>query len=174
MQQKEKLFRKKKVPDCFISKRLQKKFCFKWINDCDAKQVLQIRNAEHVLQNMRSNIPISIQKHKEFVLNYEKIERIDFIICDTEANCLVGCINIAKTKYGLELGKYIGNVNYLGAGLAVEISNCFLNFLDSELVGKFKLCAVTKKNNFKNINLNFQLGFKIKHEVEDFFWIMER
>ena len=49
----------------------------------------------------------------------------------------------------------------------------FLRFLKENVSEIKTICAVTKTDNIKNLNLNFKLGFKIMHRVDDDYWLME-
>jgi hypothetical protein len=53
------------------------------------------------------------------------------------------------------------------------MSLSFITFVKKNLNEINKICAVTKIDNFKNITLNFKLGFKIILRVEEDFWLME-
>ena len=49
----------------------------------------------------------------------------------------------------------------------------FLTYIDENVNEIRKIRAVTKITNYKNINLNFKLGFQIIESVENDYWLME-
>tara|TARA_B100000579_G_scaffold437201_1_gene465612 strand:- start:2259 stop:2804 length:546 start_codon:yes stop_codon:yes gene_type:complete len=151
------------VPNSFISKDKQT-FYFKWIMRCDSKKLLEIRNSRYVRIMMNDTKPISIKEHNNFLLNYSDLPRIDFIICDKKYNQLIGSVNLNLTELGLEIGKYIGDKNFLGIGIAKQAMIQFLEYLQLY----FPQCSFfskTKKENIVNIALNEKLGFKFYKKI---------
>jgi RimJ/RimL family protein N-acetyltransferase len=148
------------------------KFIFKWINCVPDEKLLKIRNAPNVLKNMRNTHPISLESHQEFVGNYHSIPRLDFICIHDSSGDVVGGLNIVNTVHGYEIGKYIGNDKYLQSGIAYPMSRSFISFIQDRVQEVAKINAVTKITNYKNINLNFKLGFKIIKLVDDHYWLM--
>ena len=160
------------VPDNFVT-NLNQTYEWIWLPHSDPKQLIPIRNAEHVLLNMRSTSPITMENHLDFLDRYDSFQRIDFVLVDKDSKQYVGGMNISKTSHGFEIGKYIGHTAYLGKGIAKQMSLSFLTYVKNNLNEISKIHAVTKIDNFKNINLNFKLGFKIIGRVEKDFWLME-
>jgi RimJ/RimL family protein N-acetyltransferase len=144
-----------------------------WLPEADIKKTLSLRNAEHVLQATRTSLPISQQQHEEFIERYNSLERIDFLCLHENTGEYIGGVNLSMTQYGYEIGKYIGNANYLGKGIAFLMSKTFIDFLKINC-GKINIIkSVTKTTNLKNIQLNEKLGFKIKHLIGTEYYLME-
>jgi RimJ/RimL family protein N-acetyltransferase len=161
-----------KVPSDFISPSGDT-FKWLWLPSCDDKRLLDMRNSEHVLGNMRNNLPITEEAHLTFLQKYDSLQRLDFVLQHHESGEYVGGINISLTYHGFEIGKYIGNEKFLGQRLAFPMSNLFIDFIKENVKEIEKIRAVTKLKNYKNINLNFKLGFKIIKLVEEDCWLME-
>ena len=53
------------VPDNFVTS-LNETYEWIWLPYSDANQLIPIRNAEHVLLNMRSALPINMKDHLNF------------------------------------------------------------------------------------------------------------
>ena len=171
---KSKLMRENIVPDSFITSP-NETYEWIWLPDTDAKQLISIRNTEHVLANMRNTSPITMEAHLNFLRKYNLHKRIDLVLVNKDTGQYVGGMNISLTSHGhgFELAKYIGNPDYLGKGIAYQMSLSFIRFVRENLSEITKICAVTKIDNFKNINLNFKLGFRIVRRVEEDYWLME-
>jgi RimJ/RimL family protein N-acetyltransferase len=167
-----KLMGDNKVPDNFITK-LGENFEWIWLPSSDVKQFLVMRNAEHLLLNFRNNLPITMEMHLNYLQKYELLQRIDFVLLDKKNKQYVGVMNFSLTSHGFEIGKYIGNVEYLGRGIAYPMSMSFINFVKENFSGIPKIRCVTRMDNYKNINLNFKLGFRIIQLVEENYWLME-
>ena len=160
------------VPDSFVTS-LNETYEWIWLPYSDANQLIPIRNAEHVLLNMRSTLPITMNDHLNFLERYNSFQRIDFVLVDKDSRQYVGGMNISQTSHGFEIGKYIGNSAYLGKRITYQMSLSFIAFVKKNLKEINKIRAVTKIDNFKNINLNFKLGFRIIRRVEEDYWLME-
>jgi len=147
-------------------------FIFIWLPTANDSKLLEIRNAEHVLKEIKNSLPIALDTHKRFKINYPLIDRLDFICLHELSGDYIGGINIAKTRHGYEMGKYIGNQKYLGLGLAYSMSCSFIEYIKVNIGHLEEIKAVTKITNIKNINLNFKLGFRIVKLVDDNYWLM--
>jgi len=169
---KSRLILDKKVPNDFIS-HSGDAYKWLWLPSSDVKHLLDVRNSEHVLSNMRNTSPITEEAHLAFLQKYDSLQRLDFILQHHGSGEYVGGMNISLTSHGFEIGKYIGNEKFLGKGLAFLMSNCFIDFIKENVKEIEKIIAVTKLNNYKNINLNFKLGFKIIKLVEEDYWLMD-
>ncbi len=167
-----KLMAVNKIPDSFIT-NLGHEYEWIWLTSSDVNQLLNLRNAEHVLSNMRNTSPISEVEHLDFLKKYNTLQRVDFILLDKENGQYVGGMNISLATYGFEIGKYIGNKDYLGQGIAYPMSRSFLHFVKECISDIGKIRAVTRMDNYKNINLNFKLNFKIIQLVDRNYWLME-
>ena len=161
-----------KVPDSFITSS-DETYDWIWLPSSDAKQLIALRNAEHVLSNMRNTLPITLEEHLNFLQKYKSLQRVDFVLVNRDKEQYVGGMNISLNTYGFEIGKYIGHKNYLGKGIAYPMSLNFIRFVQEHLSEIAKIRAVTRIDNFKNINLNFKLGFRIIQRVEEDYWLME-
>ncbi len=160
-------------PNDFKSKN-GKTFTFKWIDQVSTEELLAIRNSSNVIKNMRNENSITFKEHEAFLEAYGTLERIDFLCIEQPTNNLAGGICITKTPLGYELGKYIGNADYLGKGIAYPMTKSFLNFVDENITEIESIKAATKITNYININLNFKLGFKIEKCVDNEYWLMKR
>lgn len=160
------------VPDSFVT-NLNENYEWIWLPYSDANQLIPIRNAEHVLLNMRGATPITMKDHLNFLERYNSFQRIDFVLVDKDRGQYVGGMNISLTSHGFEIGKYIGDSDYLEKGIAYQMSLSFIAFVRNNLSEITKIRAVTRIDNSKNINLNFKLGFRIIRRVEENYWLME-
>ena len=122
---------------------------------------------------MRNNSPISMETHLKFLQTYMSLQRIDFVLVNKDTDQYVGGIGISLTGHGFEIGKYIGNLDYIGKGIAYPMSRNFIRYINDNLSEVKNIRAVTRLDNAKNINLNFKLGFKIIKRVENDYWLME-
>jgi len=149
-------------------------FGFAWIQHVPIRTVLGLRNARHVLENTYNNTPISVDEHATFIANYDELERADFICRDEQTSEWIGGFSFVKTSRGLEIGNYIGNTKYLGRGFAFPIMGSLICYIGKYFGNETPLVSITKMENFKNINLNFKLGFTISRQLDDQFWLMTR
>ena len=161
-----------KVPPSFVTNSDQE-YEWIWLTSSEVKQLLIMRNAEHVLSNMRNTSPITKEAHLDFLQKYDTLQRVDFILQNKDNGQYVGGMNISLTSHGFEIGKYIGNADYLGRGLAYPMSMSFIRFVKENISEITKIRAVTRLDNYKNINLNFKLDFKIIQLIEKNYWLME-
>ena len=159
------------VPDYFLTKS-NKNYEWIWLPNSNPNQLLAIRNADHVLLNMRGTSPISMNTHIKFLEVYELLPRIDFILVDKDNGQYVGGINLSLTRYGFEVGQYIGNSAYLGKGVGFQMSRSFITYVKENFEDIKKIYAVTRRENFKYINLNIKLGFKTIRPVESYYLLM--
>ena len=90
------------VPDSFVTS-LNETYEWIWLPYSDAKQLISIRNEEHVLLNMRSTLPITINNHLNFLERYNSFQRIDFVLVDKDSRQYVGGMNISQTSHGFEI-----------------------------------------------------------------------
>lgn len=169
---KNELIKKNIVPKKFKIKK--DTFFFKWISDCSIKDVLNIRNQPNVLNFFVNDKPISLKEHNQFLMNYDSLDRIDFIIVQEITHKLVGSVYLTKTKIGMEIGKYIGNKDFLGQGIAKKFTNEFILFIIKYFSEINAVFSKTKFNNKKNINLNYSLGFKDQGMNTKGFLIMKK
>lgn len=125
---KSRLITNNKVPDDFVSSSGDA-FKWLWLPSSNNKQLLKIRNAEHVLNNMRNTQPITEETHIKFLKKYDLLQRIDFILQHQDSGEYVGAVYISLSNHGYQIGKYIGNKSFLGKGLAILMSNFFIEFI---------------------------------------------
>ena len=159
------------VPEAF-GMGLNDMYSWIWLPSADPRQVLEMRNAKHVRSNMRNSAFIAMETHSEFLEEYASLPRIDFVLINKEFGHYIGGMNICLTNNGFEIGKYIGNESYLGKGLSYGMAKSFLEFFKRNFSGIESVYAITKIENFPNINLNFKLGFKIIQRVNIDYWLM--
>jgi UDP-2,4-diacetamido-2,4,6-trideoxy-beta-L-altropyranose hydrolase len=134
-------------------------FVFAWIDRCDADRVLALRNQAHVTSQMRTRTAITPTDHSRFLENYNRMDRYDFVLVDSETDRYVGTFYITGVASSPELGKYIGDGAYLGKGIARQATARLLEFCRA-VTGLDQLTAVTRADNVRNIALNTALGFK--------------
>lgn len=172
LERKKKLILLNNVPSSFIKK--DNKYLFRWINHCKENEVLKIRNSFNVVKNLKESKQITAKDHSIFIKNYLSLKRIDFMIEDSKKEILLGGVNLNKTDFGYELGKYIGDENYLGKGIAKKAVSNFLVYIDNSFKEVSKIYAKTRKDNLVNIHINETLGFKISKTLNDDFILMKR
>ena len=125
----------------------------------DTKKIIKWRNDTEIKRWMNNQESISKSSHLEWFNNRKK--RFDFIIEEKTNKTSIGTVNIKlKSNSEAELGKLIGETDFLGKGYAKESFKLLINFAFDKLLLS-RLFVITKKNNKKNINLNSKLGFKI-------------
>ncbi len=132
-------------------------FVFAWIDRCDPARVLALRNQPHVTSQMRTRTVIPAEDHARFLERYAQLDRYDFVLIDTTNGCYVGAFYITGVCTVPELGKYIGEVSYLGAGIGRRATRHLLEFC--RRTGIQELTSVTRADNGRNIALNTSLGF---------------
>jgi len=137
-----------------------KTYSFKSIIECSPELVLSVRNAKHVLKFMADKHEISLSEHIEFLDSYSNLPRLDYMII-SENSEIVGGVNIVLTRERLEIGKYIGNPNYLRKGIAKLSILSLINFINEFLPEDSEIFARTMANNYVNIALNEKIGFKV-------------
>lgn len=169
---KSRLILNQKVPNNFNSPSGDQ-YNWIWLPFSDAKRFIKIRNAEHVKKNMYNTTLITKKMHLRFLKKYNYLQRIDFVLQHEASGEYIGGMNISLTNYGFEIGKYIGNKKFLGKGLSYLMSISFINYIRKNIKQINKITAITKLANYKNINLNFKLGFKIIRLVKKKYWLME-
>ncbi len=173
LEKKEILLAKNETPGSFNSKD---GLClsFSWITNCRASDVLDIRNAKHVLSNLGNQKAITLEDHLKFILKYHKENRLDFIIKENLENHYIGGVSLVKTNYGWEIGKYIGNKSYEKRGIAKRATVSFIMFIKEEFKFISRIYSKTKFNNFTNIKLNEILGFKKERVLDEEFILMKK
>jgi UDP-2,4-diacetamido-2,4,6-trideoxy-beta-L-altropyranose hydrolase len=149
------------------------RFVFAWIDRCDSGRVLALRNQPHVRGQMRTQTAISADAHALFFAHYRELDRYDFVLVDTENDRYVGVFYVTGLATSPELGKYIGDVSYLGQGIARAATASLLEFCRSS-AGLDHLRAVTRVDNAGNIALNTSLGFTPAGPPLDDYLVMER
>lgn len=133
-------------------------FRFAWIDRCDAERVRALRNRPHVTRQMRSSAVISAEEHAAFLAGYGRRDRYDFILIDTALDRYVGAFYVTQLNAAAEVGKYVGDTDYLHRGVARRAMEALLAFC-RERAGIRRLHAVTREDNTRNIALNTALGF---------------
>lgn len=147
-------------------------YSLNWIINCNADKVLKLRNSLHVLTNLSNKEIISKNDHLLFINNYKDLCRIDFIIKNNIKDKFVGGVNLVLTRYGWEIGKYIGDKNYEGKGIAKRSTLSIIDFFKKEFPYFDEIYAKTKETNKINIKINESLGFKITKSLSDEFVLM--
>ena len=160
------------VPDLFFSNDYIE-FCFEWIVFQPTKELLSIRNSPHVLTNMLNKKPISIKQHKGFLEKYNDLPRLDFIIKDCKTKSIIGSLNANRIDDRIEIGKYIGNLNYLRKGIAKNGMIKFLDYFSNYFSYKY-IYSKTKNKNIVNIKLNEKLGFNYFKDLDSNYILMRK
>ena len=141
-------------------------FFFCWIGNVNTNEYLINRNKIRIRKNLKSKKKISILDHNNFIKNYNKLFRIDFVILSKKKK-IIGGVNLKKTNFGYEIGKFISNERYLNKGIAKKATFIFILYIKKFFSIK-KIFSYTNKNNLRNIILNLKLGFKIIRLKENF------
>ena len=134
-------------------------FFFCWITNVNTSEYLINRNKIRIRKNLKSTNTISILQHNNFIKNYKKLHRIDFVIVN-EKKKIIGGVNLKKTIFGYEIGKFISHKKYLNKGIAKKAVIIFILYIKKFFNIK-TIFSYTNKNNLRNIILNLKLGFEI-------------
>ncbi len=133
------------------------------LKEKDTSSILKWRNDIDIRKWMINQDIISRESHLNWFKS--KRNRFDFIIEEKVTNKPIGTLNLKlKSNSEAELGKLIGEKQFLGKGYAKESFKLLVSFAFRNLYLK-KLFIHTKVNNEKNIMLNKKLGFKIEKEL---------
>jgi UDP-2,4-diacetamido-2,4,6-trideoxy-beta-L-altropyranose hydrolase len=135
-------------------------FAFAWIDRCREADVLSMRNAPHVLAQMRSRDPVSADSHARFLAAYSEADRYDFVLLEGASGRYAGTFYVTGLRSAPALGKYIGDPAYLGKGLARRATARLIEFCRLR-AGLQRLTAETRQDNARNIALNAALGFEL-------------
>jgi UDP-2,4-diacetamido-2,4,6-trideoxy-beta-L-altropyranose hydrolase len=133
-------------------------FSFAWIDRCSTDGVLALRNMPHVTAQMKSQGAIDKADHCRFIEEYQQRDRYDFMLIDNSRGRYVGAFYITNVGSSPEIGKYIGDADYLGKGVAHKAMQSLLDFCRSS-TGLRRLSSMTRRDNARNIALNTRLGF---------------
>ena len=134
-------------------------FRFAWIDRCREDEVLALRNQPHVTAQMRSQHAITAEDHRSFLGHYPQQDRYDFVLIDASRDRYVGVFYVTHLRSSPEIGKYIGDSDYLGSGVASRATRSLLEFCRLR-TGLRRLGAITRRDNQRNIALNEKLGFR--------------
>jgi len=145
-----------------------------WITNCRASDVLNIRNADHVLRSLGNQEKITLENHSKFIMQYSQDNRLDFIIKENIHNNYIGGVNLVKTNIGWEIGKYIGNKNFEKRGIAKRATQSFIRFISEEFKFISRIYSKTKIKNINNIKLNEILGFRKERVLDEEFILMKK
>ena len=134
-------------------------FTFAWIDRCRVDDVLVLRNMPHVTAQMRSRDTITNVDHRTFLDEYHQLDRYDFILIDHSRDRQVGGFYITNVGSSPQIGKYIGDPDYLGKGIAYKAMRSILDYCRAK-AGLRHLVSMTRSDNVRNIALNARLGFR--------------
>jgi RimJ/RimL family protein N-acetyltransferase len=121
--------------------------------------ILRWRNDATVVGSFRSAAGLTRDAHERFLADYEGRGRVDLVLVDDTTNTPVGVFYL--TGLGTcrpEIGKYVGEMQYRGRGIAKRATRALIAFA-FEWLGLNELYAVTRVDNERNIFLNEALGF---------------
>ncbi|RPG99780.1 MAG: N-acetyltransferase [Candidatus Pelagibacter sp. TMED118] len=162
---KEKILYKKITPKPF------KNFRFINFSQINHKSFYKLISSARIRKNLKTNYNITYEKHLSYVKNYKNKKIIDFILICKNTKKIIGLFSIKKTIIGYEIGKSILNKKFLGKGIAkkgtIRLIDFFFNYFKKKTI-----YAVTSTQNYKNINLNNKLGFKIS-DIRKKYYIMK-
>tara|TARA_B100000575_G_C22712679_1_gene429438 strand:+ start:153 stop:611 length:459 start_codon:yes stop_codon:yes gene_type:complete len=145
----------------------------------DTKTIVKWRNSIMIKDFSYDNKVISIDDHKKWYKSTRKY-RYDYIFCDIENQVPIGCMSYKISKYlkkgvlnKIEMGKYIGEEDYLGRGFAQEATKKWLE-IGHDYFKFNKIFVVTNKKNKVNIHINKKLGFRFVSfaEIKDPEWVI--
>ena len=136
----------------------------------DIEQVRLWRNAPEIAGNMEYTSHITAQQQLAW---FEQLK--------LKTNCHFVIINVLGKRIGLahlsdvnqieksaQVGLFIGELNYVGTGVAVAASTCLLQFAFDKLALGV-LYAKVKNENKIAINYNAFLGFEFDQKINDYF-----
>ena len=166
------LIENNKVPTNFKDKG-NEEYSFFWILDCQTEEVLKIRNNKNVIKNLIEKKEISKSNHELFIKNYFKLFRIDFIIKNKKDN-YVGGVNIVNRNNIWQIGKYIGNNQFLNKGIAKQMTINFINFFQINFPENKEIYSITKSSNKINIIVNQKIGYEIDSKINSEFVLMKK
>ena len=121
--------------------------------------ILRWRNDNAVVGSFRTAAGLTRDEHERFLADYESKCRVDLVLVDDTTNTPVGVFYL--TGLGTrrpEIGKYVGEMQYRGRGIARRATRALIAFA-FEWLGLHELYAVTRVDNERNILLNEALGF---------------
>lgn len=148
-------------------------FVFRWIGKCRAEDVLAVRNAPHVVAQMADPREIGVEEHAAFLLGYDKLDRMDFILFHQKTDAPVGGFSLVVGEYGVEIGKYVGNRDFAGAGIGFKATRQLLAYCD-QVLHLDEVFSRTRRTNEANIHVNKKLGFGESQLQNDDFLVMEK
>ena len=172
LKKKQLLLSKNNIPENVRSKDNQI-FSFEWITNCSSDLILKLRNAENVIEYLEKNKKITKETHLEFIDKYSNLMRLDFIIINNISE-YIGAVNIVFKENRWEIGKYIGNSNYHGKGIAKNSTISMINYFKKYFPFYNELYARTREDNKINIELNKRIGFTIYKHVANNYILMKK
>lgn len=136
----------------------------------DIEQVRLWRNAPEIAGNMEYTSYITEQQQLAW---FEQLK--------LKTNCHFFIINVFDKPIGLahlseinlvlksaQVGLFIGELNYVGTGVALAASTCLLHFAFDKLALDVLFAKVKNQNNVA-INYNAFLGFELDKKINDYF-----
>ena len=166
------LIENNKVPPNFKDK-VNEEYSFFWISDCQTEEVLKIRNNKNVIKNLIEKKEISKANHEVFIKNYFNLFRIDFIIKNTNDN-YIGGVNIVNKNNIWQIGKYIGNDEFLNKGIAKQMTINLIEFFKINFPDNKEIYSITKSSNKINIIVNQKIGFELDSKINSDFVLMKK
>ena len=134
------------------------------MEDRDAACIVRWRNDPDIKKWFFNQMLLTVENHLNWFHSEEKQRRYDYIICDAVNGKQIGTVNFSNIADNeAEIGKLIGEKDYVGKGYAKEASYLWLYF-GFHILGFSKVMAKTMRDNIGNIKLNEKLGFFIERE----------
>lgn len=134
------------------------------MEDKDVAYKVRWVNDEEIRNSLISDY-ISEMGTKQWLLNNAlSITRKDFFICLRKNNTPIGFSSLKNIDYvnsKAEMTICIGEKDYWGKGFAIEARSLMLDYAFFDL-GLNKIYTINWVDNYKIINMNQKLGFKIE------------
>ena len=131
----------------------------------DCEIVLAWRNQKRIRSTLeeRTEPSPTIYQQTEWFKN-SRSSRIDYILVMNDTEHPIGVWSLKKFHYGsffkyLEQGRYIGDQNYLGMGLASEAADLWLDFAFNDLQAE-AVVGVHRAENLRPQEINLSRGFE--------------
>ena len=83
-------------------------------------------------------------------------------------------VNIVNKNNIWQIGKYIGNDEFLNKGIAKQMTINFINFFQINFPENKEIYSITKSSNKINIIVNQKIGFEIDSKINSEFVLMKK
>jgi len=138
-------------------------FRFEIIDETHSDSIIKWRNDPTINKNFISKNIITKDSQKTFLNNYNNLDRLDLVLINIDTNSPIGIFSIKNLSHRPEIGKIIGEKEFLGKGIAKKATMELIKFVFEQL-DIITIYAITQKSNLVNISLNRKIGFEIVEE----------